>query len=58
MTFLTNDDTDVMYDLKQMLEKAKARVPMELAKHEAAQVKPGTIRVKRRHEETLSAYGV
>ena len=26
MTFLTNDDTDVMYDLKQMLEKAKAKI--------------------------------
>lgn len=40
ITFLGNEDTDVMYDLKQMLQKsAISRVPEELRKHEAAQQK-------------------
>ena len=38
ITFLSNTDTDVMYDLKQMLEKSsKSTIPVELMKHE---VKP------------------
>ncbi|KAF2237540.1 pre-mRNA-splicing ATP-dependent RNA helicase PRP28 [Viridothelium virens] len=41
LTFLGNEDTDVMYDLKQMLQKSSiSRVPEELRKHEAAQQKP------------------
>ncbi|BDD64033.1 mRNA splicing protein prp28 [Monascus purpureus] len=41
ITFLGNEDTDVMYDLKQMLMKSPiSRVPDELRKHEAAQSKP------------------
>ncbi|OJD32713.1 pre-mrna-splicing atp-dependent rna helicase prp28 [Diplodia corticola] len=40
ITFLGNEDTDVMYDLKQMLSKSSiSRVPEELRKHEAAQQK-------------------
>lgn len=40
ITFLGNEDTDVMYDLKQMLMKSeRSRVPEELRKHEAAQQK-------------------
>ena len=40
MTFLGNEDSDVMYDLKQMLTKSSiSRVPEELRKHEAAQQK-------------------
>ncbi|KAH8921051.1 DEAD-domain-containing protein [Atractiella rhizophila] len=38
VTFLTNDDAEIMYDLKQELMKSPvSRVPPELAKHEAAQ---------------------
>ncbi|SMQ52480.1 unnamed protein product [Zymoseptoria tritici ST99CH_3D7] len=38
ITFLGNEDADVMYDLKQMIGKSKiSRLPNELAKHEAAQ---------------------
>lgn len=38
MTFLTNDDDEVMYDLKQEISKSPvSKVPVELAKHEAAQ---------------------
>lgn len=41
ISFLGNEDTDVMYDLKHMLMKsAISRVPDELRKHEAAQSKP------------------
>lgn len=40
ITFLGNEDTDTMYDLKQMLGKSSiSRVPEELRKHEAAQQK-------------------
>ncbi|KAF9384795.1 mRNA splicing protein prp28 [Podila verticillata] len=42
MTFLSNYDTDVMYDLKQMLTKSTlATVPAELRNHEAAMMKGG-----------------
>lgn len=41
ITFLGNEDAEVMYDLKQMLLKSNiSRVPEELKKHEAAQSKP------------------
>ncbi|CAG8950362.1 hypothetical protein HYFRA_00006855, partial [Hymenoscyphus fraxineus] len=41
ITFLGNEDADVMYDLKQMFVKSEiSRVPEELRKHEAAQQKP------------------
>lgn len=41
ITFLGNEDSDVMYDLRQMLSKsAISRVPEELRRHEAAQQKP------------------
>ncbi|KAK9377541.1 P-loop containing nucleoside triphosphate hydrolase protein [Lipomyces chichibuensis] len=40
MTFLSNDDQDTFYDLKQMLSKsALSKVPDELRRHEAAQAK-------------------
>ncbi len=40
ITFLGNEDIDVMYDLKQMLMKSQiSKVPEELRKHEAAQQK-------------------
>ncbi|EMD38420.1 hypothetical protein CERSUDRAFT_105018 [Gelatoporia subvermispora B] len=40
ITFLTNDDEEVMYDLKQEISKSPvSKVPTELAKHEAAQHK-------------------
>ncbi|KAI1382276.1 DEAD-domain-containing protein [Hypoxylon crocopeplum] len=41
ITFLGNEDTDVLYDLRQMLSKSSiSRVPEELRRHEAAQQKP------------------
>ncbi|KFK44687.1 hypothetical protein AALP_AA1G290500 [Arabis alpina] len=43
-TFLTLEDRDVFYDLKQMLIECKSPVPPELARHEASKFKPGTFR--------------
>ena len=41
ITFLGNEDSDCLYDLKQMLSKsAISRVPDELKRHEAAQSRP------------------
>jgi len=40
-TFITAADTDIMYDLKQMLINTNNPVPAELANHEAAQGRPG-----------------
>ncbi|TQD95551.1 hypothetical protein C1H46_018844 [Malus baccata] len=42
-TFLTMHDTDVFYDLKQMLIQSNSHVPPELAKHEASKFKPGSV---------------
>jgi len=42
ITFLGNEDSDVLYDLKQMISKSSiSRVPEELRKHEAAQQRGG-----------------
>ena len=56
-TFLTLSDTDVFYDLKQMLIQSNSPVPPELARHEASKFKPGSIpdRPPRRNE-TLYAH--
>lgn len=56
ITFLGNEDTDVMYDLKQMLQKSSiSRVPEELRKHEAAQAKPArALRKEKAAEENKS----
>ncbi len=41
ITFLGNEDTDVMYDLKQIIAKSYiSKLPDELRRHEAAQQKP------------------
>ncbi|PIA58890.1 hypothetical protein AQUCO_00400029v1 [Aquilegia coerulea] len=42
-TFLTLQDTNVFYDLKQMLIQSKSSVPHALLRHEASKFKPGTI---------------
>jgi ATP-dependent RNA helicase DDX23/PRP28 len=48
VSLLTADDTDVMYDLKQMLLSTNSVVPSELDRHEASRVKPGGIKQKGR----------
>ena len=59
VTFLTEKDSEIFYDLRQLLQKSsRSSVPAELIAHEASRVKPGTIVQKRRHEETIFAYGI
>lgn len=45
----------MFYDLKRLLEESKAPVPPELARHEAAKVKPGSIESKSRKDQTVFA---
>jgi ATP-dependent RNA helicase DDX23/PRP28 len=54
-SFLTNDDADIMYDLKKMLQETNNSVPSELASHEASKVKPGTIVQQPRHKTIIYA---
>ncbi|XP_019095025.1 PREDICTED: putative DEAD-box ATP-dependent RNA helicase 44 [Camelina sativa] len=42
-TFLTLEDKDVFYGLRQKLLECKSTVPPELARHEASKFKPGTV---------------
>jgi ATP-dependent RNA helicase DDX23/PRP28 len=54
ITFLTPEDKDLFYDLKQcLLESPVSSCPAELANHPDAQHKPGTVVQKRRQDETL-----
>jgi ATP-dependent RNA helicase DDX23/PRP28 len=58
ITFVGNEDTDVMYDLKQMLMKSSiSRVPEELRKHEAAQQKPSRSGGSKKTEENSAMGG-
>ncbi|KAE8779771.1 ATP-dependent RNA helicase DDX23 [Hordeum vulgare] len=42
-SFLTMEDTDIFYELKQMLVQSNSPVPPELARHDASRFKPGSI---------------
>jgi ATP-dependent RNA helicase DDX23/PRP28 len=42
-SFLTLEDTDIFYDLNQMLVQSKSPVPPELSRHEASKFKPGSV---------------
>ncbi|PPQ70960.1 hypothetical protein CVT24_009960 [Panaeolus cyanescens] len=54
ITFLTNDDDEVMYDLKQEISKSPvSKVPPELAKHEAAQHKVSREMKRKRDADDL-----
>jgi ATP-dependent RNA helicase DDX23/PRP28 len=41
ITFLTNHDEEIFYDLKEYLEINDQSVPAELANHPATKIKPG-----------------
>ena len=43
LSFLTDTDAPVLFDLKKMLQKSGNAVPRELATHEAAQFRPGQL---------------
>ncbi|KAF1744343.1 hypothetical protein MXB_2603 [Myxobolus squamalis] len=54
VTFLTNDDSAIFYDLKQALIASPAStVPPALAHHSDAQHKPGAIVLKKRKDEVV-----
>lgn len=53
VTYITNDDAAVLYDLRQYLLQSHQKVPPELDRHEAAQVKPGAAPDKPKRAETL-----
>ncbi|KIP09068.1 hypothetical protein PHLGIDRAFT_29196 [Phlebiopsis gigantea 11061_1 CR5-6] len=54
ITFLTNDDDEVMYDLKQEISKSPAsKVSPELAKHESAQHKVSREMKRKRDADDL-----
>lgn len=54
VTFLTNDDSGVFYDLKQLLmESPVSTCPTELSNHPEAQHKPGTVVQKKRRDEKI-----
>jgi superfamily II DNA/RNA helicase len=48
-SFLTLEDTDIFFDLKQMLVQSNSPVQPELAKLKASQFKPGSVQMKRHH---------
>jgi len=52
-TFLTNEDTEVMYDLKQALVATGSFVPQELDRHPDAQYKPGSVPEKKTRKDTV-----
>ncbi|KAA1474926.1 P-loop containing nucleoside triphosphate hydrolase protein [Dentipellis sp. KUC8613] len=54
ITFLTNDDDEVMYDLKQEISKSPvSKVPPELARHESAQHKVSREMKRKRDADDL-----
>lgn len=57
LTFLTLAEPEhlVLYDLKKILEENKTMVPVELARHPKAAIKPGTIEQKPKRSEILFA---
>ena len=54
VTYLTQDDSALFYDLKQLLiQSPVSSCPPELSNHPDAQHKPGTILNKKKHEEVI-----
>eukprot|EP00971_Amphidinium_carterae_P263719 5232239-Amphidinium_carterae.1 len=43
VSFVTPEDQDIFYDLKQFLTTSQQLVPPELANHPAAKFKPGSV---------------
>lgn len=52
-SFLTAEDTEIMYDLKKMLLDSGMMIPTELANHPSAQYKPGTIPDRKPRRDTI-----
>jgi len=52
-SFVTNDDVEIMFYLKKMLQASGSAIPHEMAQHEAAMVKPGTVAQKSRRDTVI-----
>ncbi|GAM21705.1 hypothetical protein SAMD00019534_048800 [Acytostelium subglobosum LB1] len=52
-SFLTDKDTEIMYDLKNMLSTTHNTVPNELMRHPASQIKPGSVTERQKRSETI-----
>ena len=52
-SFLTAEDTDIMYDLKKMLEESGNKVPPELYQQDAALAPKGTVADKPRRSQVI-----
>jgi len=52
-SFLLNEDSDIMYDLKNLLQNTNNIVPNELAKHPNAQHKVGSVPDRPKRSETV-----
>uniref|UniRef100_J3LS22 DEAD-box ATP-dependent RNA helicase 21 n=2 Tax=Oryza brachyantha TaxID=4533 RepID=J3LS22_ORYBR len=57
-SFLTLENTDIFFDLKQMLIQSNSPVPPELARHEASKFKPGSVpdRPPRRNDTVYATH--
>ena len=54
ITFLTEDDSAMFYDLKQLLVNSPvSSCPPQIANHPEAQNKPGTVHQKKRKDEMI-----
>jgi ATP-dependent RNA helicase DDX23/PRP28 len=52
-SFFTNDDAEILYDLKKMLQDTENSVPHELASHPEAQMKPGGFVAQSRRDTVI-----
>lgn len=56
ISFLTKEDSHLFYDLKLLIQSSPvSSCPPELANHQEAQHKPGTVMTKKRREEKIFA---
>lgn len=59
ITFLTDKDVELYYDLRVLLEKSKnSSLPADFVNHDAARQRLGAVVQKKRHEEKIFAFGV
>ncbi|EGG17037.1 putative RNA helicase [Cavenderia fasciculata] len=52
-SLITDKDTEIMYNLKNMLTNTNNIVPNELIKHPASQIKPGSVPDRQKRSETV-----
>jgi ATP-dependent RNA helicase DDX23/PRP28 len=52
-SFFTNEDAEILYDLKKMLQDTENPVPHELASHPEAQMKPGGFVAQSRRDTVI-----